>query len=93
MKAGESFPLVFSTLLVTSTSFVLGNEINENRDERILSLRKGLSPHSLPLLNFLSVPNDSVLDSTTSFQKTDAKMSSELECQPGCAFMWFLVCA
>lgn len=53
-EGGEHFPLVFSTLLVTCRSFALGNEINENKDDRILSLRKGLSSHSLPVLNFLS---------------------------------------
>lgn len=53
-EGGEHFPLVFSTLLVTCTSFVFENEINENKDDRILSLRKGLSSHSLPGLNFLS---------------------------------------
>lgn len=39
-EGGEHFPPAFSTLLVTCTSFALGNEINENKDDRILSLKK-----------------------------------------------------
>lgn len=43
-EGGEHFLLVFSTLSVTCTSFVLGNDLNENKDERISSLRKNDSP-------------------------------------------------
>lgn len=51
-EGGEHFPLVFSTLLVQCTSFAFGNEINENKDDRILSLKKR-ALLSLPMLNFL----------------------------------------
>lgn len=61
--------------------------------EDFIPKKERLSSHPLPMLKFLSMPNDSMLDSTTSFQKTDAKMSPESECQPGWNFMLFLVYA
>lgn len=59
----------------------------EQRWKDFIAEKEWLSSHPFPVLKFLLMPYDSLLDSMTSFQKTNAKMSTELEFEPGCDFM------